>query len=132
VIERHAHFKRANRRGSGLSRNQQSLRPLTGRRLAHALTGRVGWESTELHVYCCEILVLRSAASPIKPLPGGELPLMADISPVMSASILVGSSLAVSDVERVYRDLSNSWTVGLFPSAILASSGQLRYTQTPI
>jgi hypothetical protein len=29
---------------------------------------------------------------------------IADISPVMSASIPAGSALAVSDVERVYRD----------------------------
>jgi hypothetical protein len=41
---------------------------------------------------------------------------MADIIPGMSASIPAGSTLAVSDVERVYRDLSDSWTVGLFSS----------------
>jgi hypothetical protein len=44
---------------------------------------------------------------------------IADISPVMSASIPDGSALTVSDVERVSRDLSDSWTVGLLPPGIV-------------
>jgi len=39
-----------------------------------------------------------------KPLTGGGLLPIADIGPDMSASILAGSGLAVSDVERVSRD----------------------------
>jgi hypothetical protein len=37
---------------------------------------------------------------------------------VESASIPAGWGLAVSDVERVSRDLSYSWTLGLFAPAI--------------
>jgi hypothetical protein len=53
-----------------------------------------------------------------KLLTGGGLLLMADISPDMSASI-PPVRLAVSDVERVSRDLSGTRTVGLLAPGIV-------------
>jgi len=50
---------------------------------------------------------------------GGQLFPVADINPVMSASIPARFGLAVADVERASRDLYDSWTVRCFSTGIV-------------